>query len=455
MNGFLKQSTAAQVRSIGPFVDSTDFVTLENGLTIANTDIIIKKNGAASAAKNSGGATADGAGGLYHLTWDATDTATVGELSYSVKVAGALVVFGTYTVLEEAIYDALFGAAAAGYQVPIWAAAGSTVNLSATTVSAVGTLTTYTGNTPQTGDSFARIGATGSGLTSLATQASVNTVDGIVDAILIDTAEIGAAGAGLTALGDARIANLDAAVSTRMATYAQPAGFLAATFPSGTIANTTNITAGTLTTVTNLTNLPTIPANWLTATGMDATAGAEIADQVWDELIAGHLGAGSTGAALNAAGSAGDPWTTPLPGAYGAGTAGFIIGTNLDAAITSRAAAATALSTVQWTNGRATNLDNLDALISSRMATFVYTVPPTAVENADALLDRNMATGVDNGSATVRTPRQAFRFLRNKWAIAGATLTVNAEDDVTPSWTATLSTDAAALPVIGNDPAGP
>lgn len=36
------------------------------------------------------------------------------------------------------------------------------------------TLTTYTGNTVQTGDSFARIGATGSGLTSLSTQASVD-----------------------------------------------------------------------------------------------------------------------------------------------------------------------------------------------------------------------------------------------------------------------------------------
>jgi len=38
---------------------------------------------------------------------------------------------------------------------------------------------------------------------------------------------------------------------------AAPSGFAAATFPSGTIANTTNITAGTITTVTNLTNAPT------------------------------------------------------------------------------------------------------------------------------------------------------------------------------------------------------
>lgn len=61
------------------------------------------------------------------------------------------------------------------------------------------TLTTYTGDTPQTGDAFARLGANG---------------------------------AGLTALGDARIGNLDAAVTSRMATYTQPTGFLAASFPT-------------------------------------------------------------------------------------------------------------------------------------------------------------------------------------------------------------------------------
>ena len=60
---------------------------------MANTDIKLKKNGAASGNKNSGGATADGAGGLYHLTWDGTDTATVGELYGCVSVAGALPVF--------------------------------------------------------------------------------------------------------------------------------------------------------------------------------------------------------------------------------------------------------------------------------------------------------------------------------------------------------------------------
>jgi len=62
------------------------------------------------------------------------------------------------------------------------------------------------------------------------------------------------------------------------------------------------------------------------AAELAADAVAEIADQVWDELIAGHLGAGSTGEALNAAGAAGDPWHTAVPGAYPAGDAGYILG---------------------------------------------------------------------------------------------------------------------------------
>lgn len=59
---------------------------------------------------------------------------------------------------------------------------------------------------------------------------------------------------------------------------------------------------------------------------------------VFDVVLASHLTAGSTGFALHAAGSAGDPWGTALPGAYGSGTAGNIIGNRIDAAISSRMA---------------------------------------------------------------------------------------------------------------------
>ncbi len=114
MNSYLKQSTASQSRSIGPFLDDTDFKTAETGLTIANTDIKLMINGAASANKNSGGGT-HRANGVYGITFDATDTATVGEIFVSVVVAGALPVFATFVVLEEAVYDALFAASAPGY----------------------------------------------------------------------------------------------------------------------------------------------------------------------------------------------------------------------------------------------------------------------------------------------------------------------------------------------------
>jgi hypothetical protein len=75
---------------------------------------------------------------------------------------------------------------------------------------------------------------------------------------------------------------------------------------------------------------------------------------------------------------------------------------------------------------------------------------PTATENADALLNRDMDAVSDTNS---RSPLNALRFLRNKWSVAGTTLTVTKEDDTTSAWTATLTSDASANPVVGSDPA--
>lgn len=73
---------------------------------------------------------------------------------------------------------------------------------------------------------------------------------------------------------------------------------------------------------------------------------------------------------------------------------------------------------------------------------------PTATENADALLDRNMATGTDSGGRTVRN---ALRPNRNK--VDASTGTVYKEDDTTTAWTFTTTTDAAAQPITVIDPA--
>lgn len=259
---------------------------------------------------------------------------------------------------------------------------GSAVSLSATTIS---TLTTYTGNTPQTGDSFARIGVTGSGLTSLATQASVNTVDDFLDteiaaiittlgtpagasisadiaAIEAQTDDIGAAGAGLTTVpwnaawdaevqsevDDALVArNLDKLViasgtadsgtTTTMVDAARTEADAdywkgrMIVFTSGNVSGQCAIITDFVTATDTFTFAPPLTQAVTTQTYVILPGVS-----VWDDTLAEHLISGSTGAALNAAGAAGDPWSTALPGAYGAGTAGKIVGDNINTTISSR-----------------------------------------------------------------------------------------------------------------------
>jgi len=57
------------------------------------------------------------------------------------------------------------------------------------------------------------------------------------------------------------------------------------------------------------------------------------AQEVWEYDVSSFSTVGYAGTYLKGAGSAGDPWVTALPGSYEAGTAGYILGTNLDEAI--------------------------------------------------------------------------------------------------------------------------
>ena len=75
---------------------------------------------------------------------------------------------------------------------------------------------------------------------------------------------------------------------------------------------------------------------YLDAEVSDAVAptAAAVADAVWDEGLGAHLTAGSAGEALNDAGGSGaDPWETALPGSYTSGQAGWIVGQRLDAKV--------------------------------------------------------------------------------------------------------------------------
>jgi hypothetical protein len=220
------------------------------------------------------------------------------------------------------------------------AAASAPANFSALGITAGGhvsnvdTLTTYTGNTVQTGDAFARLGApasasvsadvaavkSDSGAIKTQTDKLTFTVSGVVDSNVVDWkgatapamtgdafARLGApAGASVSAdvaavksdsaaiklktdnlpaspaavsdiptasairtemdTSSTKLAHLDADVSTRMASYTQPSGFLAASFPASVadesliIAATNSILSDTATIKGKTNNLPASPA---------------------------------------------------------------------------------------------------------------------------------------------------------------------------------------------------
>jgi hypothetical protein len=110
---FLRQSTAVDV-PIGPFLDDADGFTALTGLTVSQADVRLKKNNGNWAQVNDATAATHEDVGWYEKELDATDTNTVGTLIISVQESGALPVWHEFTVLEEAIYDALFAASATG-----------------------------------------------------------------------------------------------------------------------------------------------------------------------------------------------------------------------------------------------------------------------------------------------------------------------------------------------------
>lgn len=139
-------------------------------------------------------------------------------------------------------------------------------------------------------------------------------------------------------------------------------------------------------------------------------------------------------------------------GASAVNTTSAQLGVNLvnisGAAVTS-ASAQIGANVVSIASGAVTSTAfTTDAIGSTQLAA------TAVVKISDGLLDRDMSVGADSGTTTVRTVRQALRFLRNKWSIAAGTLTICKEDDTATSWTAAVTTDSTALPIVTNDPAG-
>jgi len=182
-------------------------------------------------------------------------------------------------------------------------------------------------------------------------------------------------------------------------------------------------------------------ARVLTAnTNLNDPTAAVIADAVWDEAVAGHVAVGS----------------------FGKTDADILADTNeiqgLAAGATGFAAIDTVVDSVKTVTDQFvfTTANQVDAQVITVATGAIGTGDIAAAclnEIADAVLDRNMATGTDSGSTTVRTVRQALRASRNKVAIVAGTATVYKEDDTVASWTAAIST-TAGNPISEVDPAG-
>ena len=271
----LKVSTSVDV-GIGPFLDETDGKTAETALTITQPDVRLKKNGGAWAQKAAAQTLTHEENGWYEVTLDATDTDTIGHLLVAIHESGALPVWREFHVLAANVYDSLYGAATdkldvnveewnttavpaehtAGYPIVTVKDGAGTGEINTNAGKVVGveltdTLTTYTGNTVQTGDAFARLGAPAGASVS----ADILVIDNLVDdlesrvgtpsnlgggatvaANLSDieaqTDDIGAAGAGLTSIPDSAgvtslLSRIPAALFSGITSLAQWLGLMA------------------------------------------------------------------------------------------------------------------------------------------------------------------------------------------------------------------------------------
>lgn len=190
----------------------------------------------------------------------------------------------------------------------------------------------------------------------------------------------------------------------------------------------------------------------ITSSAIATSAGTELAGAVWDLATSGHTTSGTFGAAVVAAGSAGDPWSTSLPGAYSSGTAGYIVGTNLDATVSSRMAtysqptgflAATFPATVAST----TNITTVGA-VSGNVSGSVGSLATQAKADVNAEVVDALATDTyaepGQGAPSATTSLSAklnylYKWARNKVTQTSSQTSFYADDGTTVDHKATTS----------------
>jgi len=169
MAAILKQSTQAIVH-VGPFVDSATATVFNSAVVLSAGDhtTAIKHNTSAAPANISGRTWSRvvGADGYYSLTLTTGDTDTVGPLTVQINdVSAYLPVFKEFHVVEEAIYDAIWGAGAAGFDASGQVTVGS---LSANVITAAAISANAIASAKISANAVTKIQASLATLTSLA-----------------------------------------------------------------------------------------------------------------------------------------------------------------------------------------------------------------------------------------------------------------------------------------------
>jgi hypothetical protein len=375
---FLRQSTAVDV-AIGPFLDATDAVTAETALTISQADVRLKKNNGAWAQVSDATSATHEENGWYEKELDATDTDTCGRLLIAVHESGALPIWHEFWVLEEAIYDALFAASANAFT----GAAGSTT----LTALATGSITAAVIATDAIDADAIADNAINAGAIASDAITSAKIADGAIDANTFAAGAINAAAIANGAIDSATFANDTGLASIRSNTAQAGAATTITLDASASAVNDfynddlVYIVSGTgvgqarfITNYDGSTKVATV-ATW--ATNPDNTSVFTI------------LPSGSAAGALTAAGIADAVWDEALPGAYGSGTAGKIIGDNINATISSRATQ--------------TSVDTVDDLLDTEVAAIFNRIgaPVGASISADIAAVKTQTAAIETDTAEI------------------------------------------------------
>jgi hypothetical protein len=145
-------------------------------------------------------------------------------------------------------------------------------------------------------------------------------------------------------------------------------------------------------------------------------------------------------------------WNAQLPGSYGTGSAGRIIGDNVNATVTSRASQASLDTVGTGVTGVKAQTDKLNftgVYVKATLDGALVTLSPAANNDvADAVLKRDWM--LVSGEAAYSL-LNAMRLLRNAWNTTEVpnNLVVKKEDGTTTAWTRPVATNLAAEPIVG------